>query len=145
MKYALEFQETSGGSGGFDDIEADNIDDATEKAIKFVRNNALGKKGTEIEWSLYPDNNGDVDYENPFAKGNLFLERFMTFKPVPRKGTVKLLKLCREATEGSKEAADELLEYIGTLESSEASLLRSIRLFSKEFDEDSFTIYGRKV
>ena len=73
MKYALEFQETSGGSGGFDDIEANNVDEATEKAEKFVRDNALGKKGTEIEWSLYPDNNGDVDYETPFAKGNLFL------------------------------------------------------------------------
>jgi hypothetical protein len=67
------------------------------------------------------------------------------FKPIPRKGTVKLLQLCREATEGSKEAADELLEYIGKLANSEVYLLRKIDQFSKEFDEDSFKVYDRRI
>jgi|SaaInlV_165m_DNA_2_1040747.scaffolds.fasta_scaffold149490_2 hypothetical protein len=74
MKYALEFEETSGDSGGFGDVEANNIEDAIEKALKFIRGQAMGEKGTEIDWFIYADT-GDVDHdhENKLAKGNLFL------------------------------------------------------------------------
>ena len=67
------------------------------------------------------------------------------FKPVPRKGTVKLLQLTRAAKEGNEDAVEELFQYIGRLEESEAALLRKIDEFHRNFNDDSFMVYGRRA
>ena len=74
MKYIVEFEEPSGDSGGIGDVEADNIEDGIEKALKFIRSDALCEKGAEVEWFIYADTGDtDHDHENKLAKGNLFL------------------------------------------------------------------------
>ena len=62
------------------------------------------------------------------------------FKPIKRKGTMGLLRLIRETKGGSEEAGQELLEYIGRLETSEQNLLDMIAEFHRKFDDPaSFT------
>lgn len=56
------------------------------------------------------------------------------FRPVPRLGTLKLLKLLRESLSGNEVSADELLKYIGRLEQSEADLLERVLRFTKDFE-----------
>lgn len=61
----------------------------------------------------------------------------MIYKPVPRKGTLKLLQLLKSASEGDKQ---ELLEYIGRLEQSEEALLGVIQQTHRQFSEESFVV-----
>lgn len=62
----------------------------------------------------------------------------MTFRPVPRKGTVKLLQLTQDAEGKEIESRQELLEYIGRLEQSELVLLGIIGQLIDQFDGQSF-------